>query len=492
MRVDAQLVKSQKKASEMALSAGNIGIWEWNIETDKITWSPEFERIHGLKKGEFGGSFKDYFKNVHPGDSNKLKKFINDALKKKNKYHVQYRVIIPNGQIRWLEAHGQIITKKGKALGMVGVCFDISAQKKIEEDIMQTTRQLKAVFQSVPEGITVENQKGEIIYANEAVAQLFGAPSLSAVVSQNIKSLFKNYNIFNEKNEKVPLDMMPAAIVFKTKRDHKARYLFIHKKTKEQMWIDITATPVIKGEDSVGLVVKVFQDITQVVEDQRQREIYLGLVGHELKNPLASIKAYVGLLKLRLEKKEYDKLSENMDSINEQAERLIHLIGDMMDVTRIQAGKLELHKTKTDLNSYVRKVVSDIKVANNSHKISTRIPKKIIYAKVDKQRLTQVITNLINNAQKYSPPNSNIYVSLTKNKDGVCLNVRDCGYGVPKNQWRQIFQLYSQIGSKKDLRTKGLGMGLFISRAIIKAHGGKIILKSKVNKGSTFTICLPV
>lgn len=186
---------------------------------------------------------------------------------------------------------------------MVGVCFDISAQKKIEEDIMQTTRQLKAVFQSVPEGITVENQKGEIIYANEAVAQLFGAPSLSAVVSQNIKSLFKNYNIFNEKNEKVPLDMMPAAIVFKTKRDHKARYLFIHKKTKEQMWIDITATPAIKGEDSVGLVVKVFQDITQVVEDQRQREIYLGLVGHELKNPLASIKAYVGLLKLRLEKR---------------------------------------------------------------------------------------------------------------------------------------------------------------------------------------------
>ncbi len=490
MGADTQLVKSQKKL-QMALSAGNMGAWEWDVNTNKVKWSPQLERIHGLKKGEFGGTLSDYFKDVHPSDNQKLKNSIKDALKKKNKYHVQYRIIIPSGQIRWLEAYGQVVTKKGKPIGMVGVCSDISSQKKIEEEILQTTRQLKAVFQSVPEGITVENRKGEVVFANEAVAQLFDASNQSSLVTQNIKGVFKNYYIFNEKNEKMPLDMMPAALVFKTKRDHKARYLFVHKNSKEQKWIDIKATPVIKGEDSVGLVVKVFQDMTQVVEDQRQREIYLGLVGHELKNPLASIKAYVGLMKLRLQKKEYAKLSENINSINEQTERLIHLIGDMMDVTRIRAGKLELNKTKTNLNALLQKVIADIKIANKSHIISIRISKKPIYARVDMQRLTQVINNLVNNAQKYSPPNSKIYISLAKNKHGICIKVRDCGYGIPKKQWRQIFQLYSQIGSKKDLRTKGLGMGLFISEAIIKAHGGKIILESKVDRGSTFTICLP-
>jgi len=486
----SKLVKNQKKL-QMALSAGNMGTWEWDLEADKVTWSPQLERIHGLKKGEFGGTFKDFLADVHPQDLAFLKKTIRAAVKNKKKYEVQYRIVTPDGKVCWLEARGHVITRNGNPIGMVGVCTDISSQKKAEENILQSTRQLKAVFQSVPEGLTVEDRQGKVVYANEAVAQLLGAESQSAMVSKSIKNIFKNYYIFNQKNERVYLNQMPASLVFKTKRDHKARYLFVHKKTKEQLWIDITATPVIKGQDKIGLVVKVFRDMTQVVEDQRQREVYVGMVGHELKNPLASIKAYIGLMKLRLQKKDYGGLSKNMESINEQTERLIHLIGDMLDVTRIRAGKLELNLKKVDINALVKKIVSDIKVANTSHVITVRTPKKEIYAKVDAQRLTQVITNLVANAQKYSPNNSKIYISVSSKGNEVIIRVRDEGYGIPKKQRRYIFRLYNQIENKKVKGRAGLGMGLFISQAIVKAHGGKISLDSKVNKGSTFSIHLP-
>ena len=239
-------------------------------------------------------------------------------------------------------------------------------------------------------------------------------------------------------------------------------------------------------------------DITEQVENRRKleeaaraKEEFLSMASHEMRTPVTSIKGYAQVLESQF------KIGGDMPSVHlasklvEQVDNLNSLISDLFDDTKVKEGKLDLRPEYFDFNMLVRDVTEEVQHTTKQHKIISRlegIPK--IYA--DKQRLRQVIINMLTNAIKYSPRATHIDVATQSSERSVTLSVRDFGFGIPKEAQSKIFTRFYRVKSKQLDTYPGLGLGLYISADIVQRHGGSMEVKSRVGKGSCFTVTLPI
>lgn len=225
-------------------------------------------------------------------------------------------------------------------------------------------------------------------------------------------------------------------------------------------------------------------------EAEFQKDQFVALAAHEIKNPLAVIKGYIGLLQKKLKKSGKNKSFGYIREIDVQAERLLELINDLLDVSRIEIGRFLYKDELFDFDSLIRKIVSNQQIINSKREIIVSgKTRKII--KADGYRLGQVITNLLTNAIKYSPEQSPIKVRLKGKREGVILAVKDYGIGIPRPEQKAIFKHFYRSRRTQQGRVEGLGLGLFISSQIIKHYNGKLHVKSNGGKGSTFYLEMP-
>ena len=237
-------------------------------------------------------------------------------------------------------------------------------------------------------------------------------------------------------------------------------------------------------------MVGVNMDITEQKELERQKENFLGIASHELKTPVTSIKAYAQVLLQLFSKKGDTNAVNQLKKMDLQINKLTNLISDLLDVTKIQAGKLQMNKEKFSVNELIYETVEELQRTSEKHTIETDLSRNyMVYG--DKERIGQVLTNLITNAIKYSPDADSVCIS-TKLKDGkihVC--IRDFGVGIPDDKKEQVFdQFYRVTGSKRDT-FPGLGLGLYISKQIINRSGGDLWVEPVSGKGSSFCFTLP-
>ncbi|KKL25396.1 hypothetical protein LCGC14_2405730, partial [marine sediment metagenome] len=219
-------------------------------------------------------------------------------------------------------------------------------------------------------------------------------------------------------------------------------------------------------------------------------------VSHELKTPLNSIIGASHIL-MNYHKDNMNKeILEYQEIIRKGSLRLKTLIDDLLDISRLDNDKFELKKKKENLIDLIKDCVFENKLIANKRKISveSKLPKKIIL-EIDKIRIEQVITNILTNAIKYTPPRGSVYLSLAENNKYVDILIRDTGIGLTNQEKLQLFTKFGKIeryGKKFDVDIEGSGLGLYISKQIVELHGGEILVDSKGrNKGSLFTIRLP-
>jgi signal transduction histidine kinase len=222
-------------------------------------------------------------------------------------------------------------------------------------------------------------------------------------------------------------------------------------------------------------------------------EIYelLSLVSHELKTPVASIKAYAGILENRLGKKKDTKNIYFLNHINEQADRITLLINRMLDINRLQAGTFVLQPTYFDFDILLSKLLTDFQHIVDSHEIACY---GSAVGKVfgDEERIREVLINLITNAIRYSPGKDIIEITKRKEEGSLIVSIKDFGKGIPRSKHSQIFKRNFRIKSKGAVGKVSSGLGLYITSEIIKLHNGKIHVDSTTRKGSCFTIFLPL
>ncbi len=226
-------------------------------------------------------------------------------------------------------------------------------------------------------------------------------------------------------------------------------------------------------------------------EVARNKDEFMGAATHELRTPVTTLKGYTQVLYRQFSRRGDQKTSVSLDKMNSQIDRLNNLIGDLLDVTKIESGKLRFQLGSFNFDELVNETVDSMRLTTERHKIRlTGKMKKNIYG--DRDRIGQVISNLLSNAIKYSPHATEIIVSTQKDGDNVMFSVTDFGVGIPEEDKERIFERFYRVIGGRHTTFPGLGLGLYISVGIIRRHHGDIWVESKKGKGSTFFFSLPI
>jgi len=251
--------------------------------------------------------------------------------------------------------------------------------------------------------------------------------------------------------------------------------------------------PLAEGSEPAALVVH--QDVSAMKEAERHKDEFIAIAAHELRNPLAVLKSYAQALLFQARRGRGYELAdwqrEALQNIDLATHRLVDLTEELLDVTRLQAGQLALHPEPTDLVALTRRVAARLQVTTERHPIAIHATQEHIVAEADPLRIEQVLGNLITNAIKYSPEGGRIDLTLREDPqaDTVELCVEDQGIGIPARQQARIFGRFERADNARKI--DGTGLGLYICRALVEQHGGRIWFESLEDQGSTFFIALP-
>ena len=356
------------------------------------------------------------------------------------------------------------------------------AVTRASKRVRRSASRFRAMIENGMDGIVVFNSAGKVLYASPTTATVIGySPAefrkldlFKKVHPEDIDSVVECYKTIL----KVPGDVKTVL------------HRFMHK-NGQIIWIESTLTnllgnPVIKG------IVSNFRNVTERVKLEKQKEDFIGIATHELKTPVTSIKAYAQILNSRFRKEGNLSSSAMVEKMDVQLNKLIGLIGDLLDVTKIEGGRLQLCEEWYDFNQNIREVVEELQRTTDKHEIKLLLPQSAIEVHGDKERIGQVVSNLISNAIKYSPNANLINVSVIQENDHVALEVKDYGIGISENEQQHVFERFFRVSGERSNTYPGLGLGLFISREIIKRQGGTIWVNSRVGKGSVFSFKIPL
>ena len=254
-------------------------------------------------------------------------------------------------------------------------------------------------------------------------------------------------------------------------------------------WYLSRATPVFNDNNEIIQWIGTSMNIDEFKSLSEQKDTFLGIASHELKTPLTSLKLYAQVLERMLRKTGDEKNAEFAKKMDVQIVKLTSLIGDLLDVTKINAGKIYLNEEEFDFEKLVVETVDDQQMST-AYKIE-------IYADsvgtvfADRERVGQVITNLISNAIKYSPNKDKIVIEVKKVEANIEFSVKDFGIGLADSKISKVFEQYFRVTGDEQNTFPGLGLGLYISAQIIERSKGKIWAESVLNEGSTFYFSLP-
>lgn len=356
--------------------------------------------------------------------------------------------------------------------------------KLIEREAFERKR-LQAVIQQIPVGVLISDSNGKIVISNAQTKKIIGRNVPVGLRVGTVSDPTMYY-----KRKPLRQDQWPMLLALKSGKQVLNRE-FKFKLKGNTRRIQVSAAPVMSRNKKIIAVVGIIQDITTQKELERQKDEFIGIASHELKTPVTSIKAYTQVLKLNFEKSKNTKAVEQLNKMDNQLNKLTDLIGDLLDVTKIDSGKIHFNEQVFDFDNLVTDHVSQMQLTTQRHNIHLSInTQKQIFG--DPERVGQVITNLLSNAIKYSPHSDTIIVEGSLNDGKVNLCVKDFGIGISRQNKDKVFERFHRVSGPNHQTYPGLGLGLYISSEIIKRMKGKIWVESKQGEGSTFCFSLPV
>jgi PAS domain S-box-containing protein len=354
IKAEATLKDSEERL-RLALDAGNIGVWDWDIVNNKIEWTEKVYEIHGVRKDQLIGGLDNYSQELHPEDAERVKLAIHDALAGKSRYDIEFRIITPTGETKWVHTSADITRDKdGKPIRMLGATQDITARKNFE----------------------------------------------------------------------------------------------------------------------------------------KQKDDFMGIVSHELRTPVTSLKAFAQVLHKRFHKQGLNEAAVLLAKMDNQVDKLSTLIQDLLDVTRLEGGRLKFQEDYFSFDDLVDEVIEELQRTTEHRIIKEGATKQEVFG--DRERIGQVLTNFLTNAIKYSPDADKIIVSVMNGKKEIKASVQDFGVGIPEEQLPYVFDRFYRVNSAKHATVPGIGLGLYIASEIIKRQNGTIWAESIEGKGSTFGFTLPL
>jgi PAS domain S-box-containing protein len=499
---------------QLALDSAELGAWHVEPVTMAFSADQRFRSIFGL--GEENLSYEQAVAAIHPDDQARVRLAVNAAIEPDHPvpYETEYRVVHANGEIHWVHAKGRVNYRTEGQNWMLasfdGTVADITERKRADKEREFLFREVQAakdrmaeIFQQAPAFMCVLQGPEHVFeLANDLYLQLVGRQNLIGLpVRQALPELegqgffdlldqvFRTGEAYSGKNARAVLRRGPNAQL-------------------EERFLDFVYLPL---RDAYGVITGIFVhgvDLTEhkhaedalrklaaeLSEADRRKNEFLATLAHELRNPLAPIRN--GLHVMRLASDNPDRIAQVREMMERQVAQMVHLVDDLLDVARISSGKIELKKEQTEVKTVVLSAIETSLPLIESHHHELKVSldeKEPFLVEADPIRLSQVLSNLLNNAAKYTLPGGRIDLSVSRDNQMAVISVRDSGIGLSADALTTVFEMFSQVRSASDHARGGLGIGLSLVRRLVEMHGGTVSASSPgPGKGSLFTVRLPL
>ena len=340
----------------------------------------------------------------------------------------------------------------------------------------------EAIIETVRDPLVVLDKKLHVKTVNKAFIDFFQVTQEDTIGKYIYDLNGGEWNIPELK--KLLEDILPRNTHF---NDYEVRHNFDRLGLKIML---LNARRVVLEENKTQLILLAIEDITEQKEQEKQKDEFISLVSHELKNPLTSIKAYTQILQTKLKNNEDRSLLKIINSMETQTTKVIDLISDLLSEAKTRAKGFSYLNREFDVNSLVEEIIENNVRREDTYTIIQKIKvrRKIV---ADRARIGQVLDNLISNAIKYSPKNNKIIVNVSMTKENIQFSVQDFGIGISKENLKKIFEPFFRESDMQRETFPSIGLGLYISAEIVKHYTGKIWVKSIEKKGSTFFFIIP-
>ncbi len=383
-----------------------------------------------------------------------------------------------------------------RTIGAVAVGRDVTGERQAQaerahllDEVRRRAAELDATITSVADGLIIYNPAGEIVRMNPAAEVILGYTP--AQRKRPMTARLVELRMELPDGRPLSVDDSPPRRSIRGETVH-GMVLVLHPPTGRTTWISASAAPIRDPEGQLLGGVVTFADITRLHELQEQLEDVLRAVSHDLRNPLAVVQGQAQLLLRALDKAGLTGAErKSADAILTTAKRMNVMIQDLVDAARQEAGVLQLSRQPVDMRAAILDLVSRLAATLDTGRIRIEAPEDLPRASADPTRLDRILTNLLSNALKYSTPGSEVTVSLRRGDGTVITEVSDRGPGIPPEELPHLFQRYYRAPAAR-AQPEGLGLGLYITRMLVEAHGGRIWAASQVGVGSTFSFSLPL
>lgn len=396
--------------------------------------------------------------------------------------HMEYRVRSKSGRYLWLDVIATNLLKDPNIKGIAVNFRDITDRKEAEELLQKSEQRFRLLAEAIPQIVWIAKPDGVMEYFNERWYEYTQMKKLPP------EKVSWNKHLHPDDIEHTTNTWQASLL---TGEPYETEYRLRQGNTGIYRWFLGRALPL---RDDKGEILRWFGTCTDIDEQRKaiqQKEDFVGIASHELKTPVTSMKAYIQLLQRKFEKKGDAVTAETLGKINAQLNKLTSLIADLLDITKIDTGKLILAQEEFDIDTFVDETIENLQMTATKHKI-IRKGKAHTTLFADKDRIGQVLSNLITNAIKYSPQADQIIIHTKVSNDILTMSVQDFGIGIPQEKQQDIFKRFFRVEGPKIETYPGLGLGLYISSAIITHHQGKMWVKSTQGKGSTFYVSIPI
>jgi len=347
----------------------------------------------------------------------------------------------------------------------------------LSRELANQRDRIQAILSSLAEGIFVLDNEGKIISLNPAAEQILQSSS-AEIVGNNIDKYIK---------------VSPSELLkIMNKQDEDPTHII--KKHFQNKVLSLNVQSIHKREDQEGNIVLAVHDITELDRVDQMKTEFVSMVSHELRTPITSIKGYIEMILNGEAGQVNNEQHGYLEVVQNSTDKLMILVNDLLDISRIEAGRIELKLKQISLKNVIQSVINTVQkqIDEKELKVEIQMPDEDIKVLADNVRLSQILTNLISNTCKYTDKDGKISISTHRVDNFVQVDIKDNGIGISEEDQSRIFTRFFRVDNSLTRKTGGTGLGLSITKSLVEMQGGKIWVESIPGEGSTFSFTIPL
>jgi PAS domain S-box-containing protein len=475
---DERIRQSEEKYRQLVENV-NAVVFELD-RTGSVTYlSPTFERVFGYGAGDFIG--KKFIDFVHPDEVPTAEVIVKDVIAGTGSPSLTWRrrLIMPNGESRWVEGYYRPVHQRETVAGIQGVVIDVSQLKRTQDALDASEEKYRNLVENVNAVVYAVDTEGVLTYMSPVFELLYGHKTSEFVGKSFLEFIF---------DEDIPscIERMRGVMSGDFSEPWETRMVL--PGSDQIYWVQGYNRPVYEEDRMVGFQ-GVLVDITERKKADQLKDDFIGLVSHELRTPLTVVIGALGTALSEEGNLTKAELHQLLQDAADESQSLSHILGNLLELSMAQAGRLTLSVEPVRLNRLMREAVARAERMTETHRLIVGVPRGLPPVLGDKLRIERVLFNLVDNAIKHTR-GGEVTVSARRAAGQVIVQVRDQGLGIPQEQHDVIFRPFHQLAPRG--KARGTGLGLLVCKRLVEAHGGRIWVDSEPGQGSTFSFSLPV